>query len=52
MITNKYISKIVIGIMAVAVVLCFLAMAYSDRLTEHLGGQAVNQEYETELFKK
>ena len=50
MITNKYISKIVIGIMAVAVVLCFLAMAYSDRLTEHLGGQAVNQEYETELF--
>ncbi|MBO4458729.1 MAG: CotH kinase family protein [Butyrivibrio sp.] len=50
MITNKYISKIVIGIMAVAVLLCFLAMAYADRLNERLGGQTVKQKYETELF--
>ena len=50
MVANKHISKIIIVVMAAAVILCFLAMAYSDELTEMLGGTGVRMEYESKLF--
>ncbi len=50
MIANKHISTIIVAVMAAAVVLCFLAVAFSDRLTEQLGGAGVQMEYESMLF--
>ena len=50
MVGNKRISIIIIAVMAVAVVLCFLAIAYSEKLTEMLGGTGVTMEYESKLF--
>ena len=50
MITNKHISKICIGIMVIAVILCLLAIIFSKQLTEALGGTGVTMEYETKLF--
>ena len=50
MITNKHISKIIIALMAVTVILCLLAVGFSDKLTELLGGRSVRMEYETSLF--
>ena len=50
MISNKYISKIIIAIMSVAVILCILAVAFSDKLEDLLGDRTVKMEYETELF--
>ncbi len=47
---NKHISKIIVAVMAAAVVLCFLAIAFSSQLTEALGGTSVRMEYESELF--
>ncbi len=50
MVANKHISKIIIAVMAAAVVLCFLAIAFSGRLTKALGGTGVRMEYESKLF--
>ena len=50
MIANRHISKIVIAVMAAAVVMCFLATAFSSNLTEWLGGAGVTMEYESKLF--
>jgi len=50
MVANKHITKIIIAVMAVAVALCFLAIAFSDQLTEALGGTGVRMEYESKLF--
>ncbi|MCR4714145.1 MAG: CotH kinase family protein, partial [Treponemataceae bacterium] len=50
MVGNKHTSKIIIALMAVAVVLCFLAIGFSDKLTELLGGTGVTMEYESKLF--
>ena len=50
MVTNKYIGKIIAILMAVAVLLCFAAMIWSDELSEAMGGKAVSMEYEDELF--
>lgn len=50
MVGNRRISIIIIAVMAVAVVLCFLAIGYSDKLTEMLGGTSVSMEYESKLF--
>ncbi|MCR5389017.1 MAG: CotH kinase family protein [Lachnospiraceae bacterium] len=50
MIDNKHISKIIIALMAVVVCICVLAVGFSDRLTEVLGGTGISMEYETELF--
>ena len=50
MVANKHVSKIIIAIMAVAVVLCFLAIAFSGQLTEAMGGTGVRMEYESKLF--
>jgi len=50
MVANKHITKIIIAVMAVAVVLCFLAIAFSGQLAEALGGTGVNMEYESKLF--
>ena len=36
--------------MAVAVAICLLAVASSEKLTEQFGGKTVGMEYETELF--
>jgi len=50
MVTNKHISKIIVVVMAVAVLLCFLTMSFSDELTELLGGTGISMEYESKLF--
>ncbi len=50
MATNKHISKIIIVLMAAAVVLCFVAIAHSHELVEALGGTGVTMEYESKLF--
>ena len=50
MVAKKYITWIIIAVMAVAVALCFLAIAFSGRLTETLGGTGVKMEYESKLF--
>ena len=50
MIANKHISKIILAVMAVAIVLCFLAGMFSGQLTELLGGRNVRMEYESKLF--
>ncbi len=50
MVGNRRISIIIIAVMAVAVVLCFLAIGFSDKLTEMLGGTSVSMEYESKLF--
>ena len=47
---NRNFEKIVIALMAAAVLLCFLAVFYSDRLTELLGGTGVRMGYEAKLF--
>ncbi len=50
MVTNKYIGKIIAILMAMAVLLCFAAMVWSDELSEAMGGKTVSMEYEDELF--
>ncbi len=50
MVANKNITKIVIAVMAVAVVLCLLAVAISQKINDSLGGTGVSMEYENELF--
>ena len=50
MIDKKYTSKIILALMAVAVVLCLLAVGFYAPLEAALGGSTINMEYETELF--
>ncbi len=50
MVTNKHFTKGIVVVMAVAVVLCFLAMAFADELSVLLGGTGVKMEYESRLF--
>ena len=50
MIDNKHTPKIILALMAVAVVLCLLAAGFYDSLVTMLGDSAINMEYETELF--
>lgn len=50
MFLEKHSSKIIIGLMSVAVVLCLLTVIFSDQLTALMGGLSVRVEYETALF--
>ena len=50
MVTNKHITKIIIVVMAAAVVLCFLLSAFSGGLSKQLGGAGIKMEYESKLF--
>ena len=50
MVANKHFSKIIVAVMAIAVVLCFLAIAFSGQLTEAIGGTGVKMEYKSKLF--
>jgi spore coat protein CotH len=50
MIANKHISKLVIFLMALAVILCFVIIGYSSQLNELMGGTKVKMEYESKLF--
>ena len=50
MIAHKHTSKVIIAITAVAVILCFAAIAYADELNVLMGGTAVKMEYEKKLF--
>jgi len=50
MFLEKHSSKIIIGLMAVAVAASILAVAFSAQLTELMGGMSVRMEYETALF--
>ena len=50
MVANKHFTKIIIAVMAAAVILCFLTIGYSGKLSAMLGGTGVKMEYETKLF--
>lgn len=50
MVTNKYITKIISALMALAVILCLATSAFSQQLQAVYGNNAVTMEYETELF--
>lgn len=47
---HKHLSKIVIALTTIAVIFCFLAVAYADEITKSLGGLGVRMEYESKLF--
>ncbi|MBQ3295493.1 MAG: CotH kinase family protein [Erysipelotrichaceae bacterium] len=50
MAANRHISKIIIALTAIAVLLCFLAIGYADKLNKLFGGSSVTMEYESKLF--
>ncbi len=50
MITNKYITRIVVILITVATVFCLCAMAFSDQLETVAGGVGVAMQYEAKLF--
>lgn len=50
MISNRYITKVIAAIMALAVCLCMVAVYYSSAIAEAAGGTGVTMEYESELF--
>ncbi len=50
MVANKHVSKIIIALMAIAVILSLLAVVFSDKILEKAGGTGVKVEYETKLF--
>ena len=50
MVTNKYITKIASVIMAVAVIVCFLASGFSEKIQEAYGKDMVTMAYESKLF--
>ena len=50
MLAHKHITKIIAVVMAVAVCLCLLAVAFSGQLTAWAGDKGITQEYETALF--
>ena len=50
MVTNKYITKIISALMALAVLLCLATSASSQQLQAVYGNNAVTMEYETKLF--
>ena len=50
MIANRYITGIVAVVMAMALFLCFAAMAFSDTLAAAAGGTGITMEYESKLF--
>ena len=50
MLKSKTIDRIAVACIAAAVVLCILAMAFSDALADYLGGTGISMEYETKLF--
>ena len=50
MVTNKYITKIISALMALAVILCLATSAFSQQLQAVYGNNAVTMEYETKLF--
>ena len=50
MITNKYITKIIVVIVMAAVAVCIGAMMFSERIAEAAGGYGIAMEYESRLF--
>ena len=50
MLSSKHISKIAIVLMAIVLVLCFLAMGFYDKLAPLLGNTSYAMEYEEVLF--
>ncbi len=50
MVSNKYITNIIMILMAIATAFCLLAVLFSDKLTDIVGGKGVNVEYESKLF--
>lgn len=50
MIAHKHITKIIAVIMALAVCLCLVAVAFSDQIKAVAGDAGISMEYETALF--
>ena len=50
MVSNKHVTKLIMVLMAIATVVCILAVLFSDKLVTVAGGTGVNVEYESKLF--
>ncbi len=50
MLGGKHTTGIIIAITSIAVLICLLAVAFSDKITGLLGGNGVTQAYESKLF--
>ena len=50
MIANKHTPKLILVLTAFALIICLLAIVFSNQLTGLLGGRTVKMEYETALF--
>ena len=50
MVANKHTPKIILVLTAFALIICLLAIVFSNQLTGLLGGRTVKMEYETALF--
>ena len=50
MIANRRITVVIAVVMAISVLLCLCAIAFSDKITQSVGSNGVSMEYETELF--
>ena len=50
MVTKKSTDKVILAIVAVAVIMCLLATAMSSEITKRVGGKGINMEYESGLF--
>ena len=50
MVTRKSTDKVILVIVAVAVIMCLLATAMSSEITKRIGGNGINMEYESALF--
>ena len=50
MLGGKHTTGIIIAITSIAVLICLLAVAFSDKITGLLGGIGVTQAYESKLF--
>ena len=50
MVAHKHGTKIPAVLIAIALILCLLAVFFSDQLAEALGGKSIEMEYEAKLF--
>lgn len=50
MIANKHVVKIIVGIMIIAVCLCFAAVIFADYFSKSTSNQGISMDYETKIF--
>lgn len=50
MLASKHINKIIAALMTITVILCFMAMIFSEKLIHAYGDKGVTMEYQSKLF--